>query len=77
MSLLIRVFFLNYKNVILSFKFFFNIKSLRICNIVASIILLNSYTFIIIINSYINFSKCILIKNMLILIYKIFVNVIL
>ncbi len=46
-------------------------------NIVASIILFNSYIFIIIINFYINFSKCILIKDTLILVYKIFVNVIL
>ncbi len=46
-------------------------------NIVMSIILLNSYIFIIAINFYINFSKCILIKNTLILIYKTFVNVVL
>ncbi len=46
-------------------------------NIVTSIILFNFYTFIIAINFYISFSKCILIKNMLILICKIFVNVVL
>jgi len=46
-------------------------------NIVASIVLLNFYTFIIAINLYISFSKYISIKDMLISIYKTFVNVVL
>ncbi len=46
-------------------------------NIVAFIILFNSYIFIRIIDLYINFPKCILIKDILILIYKTFVNIVL
>ena len=72
-------FFLNRKNIILSFDFcsFFNIKLLRMGNIIAFIILFNSCVFIIAIHFYINFSKYILIRDISILTYKIFVNVVL
>jgi len=46
-------------------------------NIVTLIILFNFRTFIIIIDLYISFSRCTLIKDMLVLTYKTFVNVVL
>ena len=73
------IFFLSYKNIILNFSFcsFFNIKLLRMRNIITFIILLNFCTFIIVINFYISFSRYILIKDTLVLTYKTFVNVVL